>query len=325
MPKRIPSWLDRKPHCLPRLYRKTPWLDLAGLQTTVPKIAPIPAVNAIASAPQKVTRSVALPTFAPPARAPIAPNRARKTSDPIETPATRAAGDMSKTIARGIAAPTATLNADVSDRARGCHSSCPAPSAVSTEVLARRSLTLLFEPRPFFASMYSGHAGPVMDDDIQQRRMDFNPFNPPSYSMKPSLRNLFMKKLIRERVVPTLAAKISLLMVGIIAPIFPSLPKLARSRRSRARRRSLELNNWSTRSAMGPVYLRQPTYPAGTSLSEKCQFRTFDTGFLLRQRRRRVRCRKHTPRMSIGKRMTERSWTSMLDEFAAILTGRAGS
>src|SRR4029450_5501411 len=35
-------------------------------------------------------------------------------------------------------------------------------------------------------------------------------FNPPSsYSMNPSLRNLFMKKLIRERVVPTRAARIS--------------------------------------------------------------------------------------------------------------------
>ena len=47
----------------------------------------MPAVSAIASAPQKVTRTVAFATFAPPARAPIAPSRARKPSDAIETPA----------------------------------------------------------------------------------------------------------------------------------------------------------------------------------------------------------------------------------------------
>ena len=32
---------------------------------------------------------------------------------------------------------------------------------------------------------------------------------PPLYSMNPSLRNLFMKKLTRERVVPTISARIS--------------------------------------------------------------------------------------------------------------------
>jgi hypothetical protein len=33
--------------------------------------------------------------------------------------------------------------------------------------------------------------------------------SPPLYSMKPSRRNLFMKKLTRERVVPTISASVS--------------------------------------------------------------------------------------------------------------------
>jgi hypothetical protein len=32
---------------------------------------------------------------------------------------------------------------------------------------------------------------------------------PPLYSMKPSLRNLFMKKFTRDRVVPTISASVS--------------------------------------------------------------------------------------------------------------------
>lgn len=38
----------------------------------------------------------------------------------------------------------------------------------------------------------------------------------PSYSMKPRRRNLFMKKLMRERVEPTIAAKVSWLTFPII-------------------------------------------------------------------------------------------------------------
>lgn len=51
----------------------------------------------------------------------------------------------------------------------------------------------------------------------------------------------------RERVVPIFAARMSW-MVGRPFSILPSLPKLARSRNNRARRRLLELNNWSIRS-----------------------------------------------------------------------------
>ena len=37
---------------------------------------------------------------------------------------------------------------------------------------------------------------------------------PPLYLMKPSLRNLFMKKLTRERVVPTISASVSCAIFG---------------------------------------------------------------------------------------------------------------
>ena len=51
----------------------------------MPKSEPMPAVSAIASAPQKVTRTVARTTLAPPALAPIAPSTARNTSAAPET------------------------------------------------------------------------------------------------------------------------------------------------------------------------------------------------------------------------------------------------
>jgi hypothetical protein len=40
-------------------------------------------------------------------------------------------------------------------------------------------------------------------------RRDLLIFKPPLYSMNPSLRNLFMKKFTRERVVPTISASVS--------------------------------------------------------------------------------------------------------------------
>lgn len=46
----------------------------------------MPAVIAIARAPQKATRRVALPAGAPPAFAPIAPNIAKNNSDAADTP-----------------------------------------------------------------------------------------------------------------------------------------------------------------------------------------------------------------------------------------------
>ncbi len=46
----------------------------------------------------------------------------------------------------------------------------------------------------------------VIQHHAQQRRMIVSP---PLYSMKPSSLNLFMKKLTRERVVPTISASTS--------------------------------------------------------------------------------------------------------------------
>ena len=52
---------------------------------TAPTIAPIPAVTAIASALQNVTRIIPLYTFAPPDLAAAAPSKARKKREETET------------------------------------------------------------------------------------------------------------------------------------------------------------------------------------------------------------------------------------------------
>src|ERR1035438_7488453 len=79
---------------------------------TVPKSQPTPAVRAMASAPQKVTRIAPIVTPAPPARAANPPRSARNSN---EVPATRAikpdAGPR-VTTKRGMAAPTAKLQAE---------------------------------------------------------------------------------------------------------------------------------------------------------------------------------------------------------------------
>ena len=48
-------------------------------------MAPIPAVNAIASAPQNVMRTMGLKTSAPPVLAPSKPSRAKEANDPTRT------------------------------------------------------------------------------------------------------------------------------------------------------------------------------------------------------------------------------------------------
>src|SRR4249919_1599220 len=53
--------------------------------TAVPTSMPIPAVAAIAAAPQKATRTVALRTGALPVRAPMAPSIARNSNDAADT------------------------------------------------------------------------------------------------------------------------------------------------------------------------------------------------------------------------------------------------
>src|ERR1700728_2897240 len=54
--------------------------------------------------------------------------------------------------------------------------------------------------------------------------------------MKPSLRNLFMKKLTRDRVVPIISASVSWLIFAITGSGVPSLPKFANSKSRRASR-----------------------------------------------------------------------------------------
>jgi hypothetical protein len=52
----------------------------------------------------------------------------------------------------------------------------------------------------------------------------------PLYSMNPSLRKRFIKQFIRERVVPTISASVSWLILGIAVPGAPSLPNRASSK-----------------------------------------------------------------------------------------------
>ena len=79
----------------------------------MPTRAPIPAVTAIARAPQKVTRIIGLKIAAPPVLAPSKPSKARNTSDPAETIGIRRFDGDRSTRARGAAAPMEKLAADV--------------------------------------------------------------------------------------------------------------------------------------------------------------------------------------------------------------------
>src|SRR5450759_1954007 len=95
--------------------------SLAGpnLQTTVPNNFPIPAVSAIAKAPQNVTRAVARRTLAPPALAPMAPSSARKPKDAADTIGTSAPAGATTTMSKGMAAPTENVAAEVSAACTG--------------------------------------------------------------------------------------------------------------------------------------------------------------------------------------------------------------
>lgn len=72
------------------------------------------AVTAMANAPQKVTLTIALGMFAPPAFAPTAPSTARNNSDAKATIGTVSPGGATKTIIRGKAAPTVNDPAEAS-------------------------------------------------------------------------------------------------------------------------------------------------------------------------------------------------------------------
>jgi hypothetical protein len=81
---------------------------------TVPKNAPAPAVTAMASAPQNVTRIAPAATGAPPARAANPPSSARNTSDVPATRGIRAVSGAMAVTRRGKAAPIAKLPAEAS-------------------------------------------------------------------------------------------------------------------------------------------------------------------------------------------------------------------
>ena len=96
-------------------------------QTTVPKSLPIPAVIASANAPQNVTRTVARRMFAPPARAPMAPSRARKPSDAPATIGSSAFVGDTTTMSNGMAAPIENIAAEVS-------AACTGRAAVTSDI-----------------------------------------------------------------------------------------------------------------------------------------------------------------------------------------------
>jgi hypothetical protein len=73
----------------------------------------MPAVNAIASAPQKVTRSVARPIAVPPTFAPIASSKARNDNEVDATIGATISEGVTATIASGKAAPAVNVAADV--------------------------------------------------------------------------------------------------------------------------------------------------------------------------------------------------------------------
>jgi len=85
---------------------------VGAAHATVPTTAPMPAVSAIAAAPQKVTRIAPIVTPAPPARAASPPRSARNSSEVPETIGIRPAVGARAVAMSGMAAPTPKLPAD---------------------------------------------------------------------------------------------------------------------------------------------------------------------------------------------------------------------
>ena len=82
------------------------------LYITVPNRVPTPAVTAMASAPQNVTRIAPTVTPAPPARAANPPRSARNANEVHETRGIRLVSGVNAVTRSGMAAPTAKLPAD---------------------------------------------------------------------------------------------------------------------------------------------------------------------------------------------------------------------
>lgn len=87
---------------------------IGRVHAPVPNSDPTPAVRAMASAPQNVTRIVPIITAAPPARAASPPRRARNASEVPETTGIKTPAGAVAVTKRGMAAPTAKRNAEAS-------------------------------------------------------------------------------------------------------------------------------------------------------------------------------------------------------------------
>ena len=100
-------------------------------QATTPKRAPTPVVNAIANAPQNVTRATDAITGEPPVRAARRPNNARKRSELPARPHISSEAGSKGTIRSGSAAPTANVPAEANAACTGfatCVSDMPSSS-----------------------------------------------------------------------------------------------------------------------------------------------------------------------------------------------------
>ena len=102
----INRWLYRVPSTFNQMHHPR------RRQTRAPNSVPIPAVMAIASAPQKATRIAALSNGAPPAFAPTAPKTARETRDTIPITGPTLPIGVRRAVKNGTAAPTAKDAAD---------------------------------------------------------------------------------------------------------------------------------------------------------------------------------------------------------------------
>lgn len=81
-----------------------------------------------------------------------------------------------------------------------------------------------------------------------------------------------MKKLILERVVPTMPANVSWLIFGMVVWGVDSCPKFASSKSTRANLFSEELNNWSTKSS-SILMFRERTWVKNSSANDVSSWR----------------------------------------------------
>jgi hypothetical protein len=138
------------------------------------EVAPIPAVKAIARAPQNVTRIIGLRTSAPPVHAPIMPSRASSSSKPISAPPRQtpspaeSAGDdpiaMGKTITTLVTLICLRLDQDGSAAISALHFT----RVQSSKAISGRSYRVALSGRNVNESKVPRPAGPVPSSKKQQ-------------------------------------------------------------------------------------------------------------------------------------------------------------